>query len=111
MGNALIFIILGLGYVFLKVSLERRLAPIESSQSDRQLADLAYARGCSVYDIFHAAGIKWNFTEFKRDQDFKRYLQEGFVPQYVVDFSHQEISNGDRTYQELLFSGGRPPYL
>lgn len=111
MGNSIIFILLGLGYVVGKVLLEKRLAPLEVLQGDHHIANLAYVRGCSVYDIFKAAGVKWNFTAFKMDQDFKRYLQDGFVPQYVRDYTHQEITSPDQTYQTILFSGGRPPYL
>lgn len=111
MGSALIFIILGLGYAIGKVWLEIRLAPKENKQNGLQLENLAFARGCSVYDIFQAAGVKWNFSHFKLDQDFKNYLDEGFVPAYVNDYcSHDHLAN-DRTYQKILFSGGRPPYL
>ena len=111
MGHSIIFILLGLGYVVGKVLLEKRLAPLEVLQGDHHIANLAYMRGCSVYDIFKAAGVKWSFSAFKVDHDFKGYLQDGFVPQYVRDYTHQEIANPDQTYQKILFSGGRPPYL
>ncbi len=111
MGSALIFIILGLGYAIGKVWLEKRLAPKENEQNGLQLENLAFARGCSVYDIFQAAGVKWNFSHFKLDQDFKSYLGEGFVPAYVHEYCRHDYRANDRTYQEILFSGGRPPYL
>lgn len=111
MGSALIFIILGLGYALGKVVLEKRLASDENEKNGPQLENLAFARSCSVYDIFQAAGVKWNFSQFKLEQDFRGYLNEGFVPSYVDEYCRQDHFANDRTYQKILFSGGRPPYL
>lgn len=111
MGSALIFIFLGLGYALGKVLLEKRLASFESDQNGTQLENLEFARGCSVYDIFQAAGVKWNFSRFKLEQDFKGYLDNGFVPSYVHEYCRLDPFANDRTYQKILFSGGRPPYL
>ena len=42
---------------------------------------------------------------------FRQYLREGHVPHYVEEYVHRDHRASDRTYQKLLFPGGRPPYL
>lgn len=109
--NAAIFIGLALAYAIAKILLEKRLAPLDDVGDGRRLSDLAFASGRSVYDIFHAAGAAWNFSREKVEDDFKRYLQRDEVPHYVGTYARRHRQTGDRTYQRLLFSGGRPPYL
>lgn len=111
MQNAIAFVIIGLIYAVAKVILERKLAPLDATGDERELSDLAFARGCSVYDIFRTAGSTWNFSNVKIDGDFRDYLNEGRVPAYLHDYLKRQRHPGDRTYHMLIFSGGRPPYL
>jgi len=111
MYTAITFIGIALAYALLKVFLEKRLAPLDAHGDERRLADLAFASGCSVYELFRSAGAKWNFSDGKIDTDFKRYLRRGEIPPYVHDYLCHHLSGGDHTYQQLIFSGGRPPYL
>lgn len=109
--NAVIIFGLALAYAVLKVYLEKRLAPLDDVGDERRLADLAFACGCSVFDLFRSAGARWNFSEQKIDNDFKRYLKADHVPPYVSEYVRQHRLQRNRTYQQLLFNGGRPPYL
>jgi hypothetical protein len=111
MNSAIIFIGLALAYAVAKILLEKRLAPLDDVGDGRRLSDLAFASGRSVYELFHAAGAAWNFSRDKIEGDFKRYLQHDDVPHYVSTYARRHRQTGDRTYQALLFSGGRPPYL
>ena len=111
MHNTLIFIGLALAYALLKVFLEKRLAPMDADGEERRLADLAFASGCSVYELFVSAGAKWNFSPRKIEADFRRFLKQGDIPPYVRDYMQHHLHGRDRTYQQLIFSGGRPPYL
>ena len=109
--NACLFIAIALAYTIAKVYLEKRLAPLDAQGDERQLDELAFANGCSVYDLFRAAGSKWDFSENKIETDFRRYLRQGNIPPYVHDYLRRHRQGSDRTYQQLIFSGGRPPYL
>ena len=111
MYESIIFIGLGLIYACLKIYLEKRLAPLDAESDERRILDLAFVIGCNVYQLFKEAGAKWKFSEYKIDEDFKRYLREEYIPGYVRRFIREHEKAGDRTYQMLLFSGGRPPYL
>lgn len=111
MGNALIIFGLALAYGLLKIYFEKHLAPLDDVGEDRRLADLAFASGCSVFDLFKAAGEVWHFSSTKIGDDFRQYLREGHVPHYVEEYVHRDHRASDRTYQKLLFPGGRPPYL
>lgn len=107
------FIIFGLAvaYVLLKVYFEKRWAPLDDVGDERHLADLAFACGCSVFELFQSAGERWHFSDQKVRQDFRHYLKEDVVPPYVSDFVRQHRFHRNRTYQQLIFNGGRPPYL
>ena len=109
MGSTFIFIFITLTYAIGKVLLEKRLALREEKQNRYPLENLAFARECSVYDIFQAAAKKWNFSRYKLEQDFKGYLKDGFVPSYVHDYCRRDPYANDRTYQKIFLSGGRPP--
>ena len=111
MVNTLIIFGLALAYALLKVYLEKRWAPLDDVGDDRHLADLAFACGCSVFEIFRSAGGPWKFSDQKTHSDFRRYLQAGEIPPYVVTYVQQHPFNRNRTYQRLIFNGGRPPYL
>jgi hypothetical protein len=111
MSNTILFIVIGLTYVVLKIYLEKRLAPLDAVGDERELSDLAFANGNSVYEVFKTAGSIWNLPAEKPEDDFKIYLQRGTIPHYVRDYLRRQVKPGDRTYQELIFSGGRPPYL
>ena len=111
MFNTILFIIIGLIYVVLKIYLENRLAPLDAVGEESELADLAFANGNSVYEVFKTAGSNWNLPVEKSEDDFKNYLQRGVIPHYVRDYLRRQLKPGDRTYQKLIFSGGRPPYL
>ena len=111
MYNAFFFIGIALAYAVLKVFLEKRLAPLDADGDDRRLADLAFASGCSVHELFLAAGSKWNFSRTKIDSDFRQFLRQAEIPLYVREHMHHHLQRDDRTYQRLIFSGGRPPYL
>ena len=111
MFQAVIFIGIALAFALLKVYLEKRLAPLDSAGDERQLGDVAFDKGCSVYDLFKEAGARWNFSEWKIDSDFKRYVHQGEVPTYLHDYLQDQIQTSDHTYQKIIFSGGRPPYL
>jgi hypothetical protein len=108
----LLFICLALLYGALKIILERRLAPLDVIGDDGDLADLAFATGCSVYDLFQRSGRRWRFSQAKIENDFKSYLNQGDIPGYVrLYIDEQPEHTRDRTYSKLIFSGGRPPYL
>ena len=111
MSNTVLFIVIGLTYVVLKIYLEKRLAPIDAVGEERELSDLAFSNGNSVYEVFKIAGTTWNLPDEKCEEDFKNYLQRGVVPHYVRDYLRRQLKSDDRTYQKLIFSGGRPPYL
>ena len=111
MFNTILFIVIGLIYVGLKIYLEKRLAPLDAVGEERELSDLAFANGNSVYEVFKAAGATWSLPVEKSEDDFKKYLQLGAIPHYVRDHLRRQLKPGDRTYQKLIFSGGRPPYL
>jgi hypothetical protein len=49
------------------------------------LNDLALRLECSEFEIFQRAGQKWNFSESKIQEDFKRYLLISELPFYVRD--------------------------
>ncbi len=106
------FICLAVIYGGLKIVLERRLAPLDAMGSEGDLADLAFANDCSVYDLFQRSGQKWRFSQNKIKNDFKTYLNQGEIPGYVrLYIETQPRQDRDRTYNKLIFSGGRPPYL
>ena len=111
MTNPLVFIILGIVYAALKIYFEKRFAPLDATGEQRRLADLAFACGHSEYDLFVISGEGWNTALTKIDQDFKKYLKTGYMPAYVRDFLRRHPDNNDQTYQMLIYSGGRPPYL
>jgi hypothetical protein len=111
MTNTILFIVIGLIYVVLKIYLEKRLAPLDAIGDERELSDVAFANGNSVYEVFKTAGSIWNLPAEKSEDDFKKYLQRGAIPHYVRDYLRRQLKPGDRTYQKLIFSGGRPPYL
>ena len=111
MFNTLLFIVIGLIYVVLKIYLEKRLAPFDAVGEECELSDLAFTNGNSVYEVFKTAGSTWNLPAEKCEDDFTIYLQRGAIPHYVRDYLRRQLKPGDRTYQKLIFSGGRPPYL
>ena len=111
MTNTIWFIVISLIYVILKIYLEKRLAPLDAIGDERELSDVAFANGNSVYEVFKTAGSIWNLPAEKSEDDFKKYLQRGTIPHYVRDYLRRQLKPGDRTYQKLIFSGGRPPYL
>jgi hypothetical protein len=73
MGTMLIFICLALLYGGLKIVLERRLAPLDVIGTDGDLNDVAFANGCSVYDLFQWANQDWHFSQIKIEVTRKRY--------------------------------------
>lgn len=108
----LVFICLAVLYGGLKIVLEARLAPMDVIGNDMDLADLAFANGCGVYDLFQRAGQHWRFSQTKIKTDFKNYLNRGDIPGYVLMYIKSQPKHArDRTYSKLIFSGGRPPYL
>lgn len=107
-----IFICLAVLYGAIKIVLERRLAPLDTLGSDGDLKDLAFANGCSVYNLFERANQDWHFSQAKIESDFRNYLNRGDIPGYVRLYIKAQPKNTfDRTYNKLIFSGGRPPYL
>ena len=56
-----------------------------------KLVQLSEDRQCSEYSIFHDAAKKWNFSEKKIDEDFKRYLLYGELPRYVRDYVEEQF--------------------
>jgi hypothetical protein len=111
MFHPLVFIGIALVFALLKIILEKRLAPLDAVGDEHRLSDLAYDKGCSVYDLFKEAGEKWNFSKAKIDADFSQYVHHNFIPTYLHDYLKQCVPTGNHTYQKVLFSGGRPPYL
>lgn len=107
----LIFIGLALFFALGKVILEKRLAPLDAAGDERRLVDLAFSMDCSVYDLFTHAGAVWNFSQAKIDADFKDYVHSDRIPHYLRAYLRQNGRSGQQTYQELLYAGGRPPYL
>ena len=111
MVESLIFIAIAVIYAALKIYFDQRFAALEAYGEQRRLADLAFACGQSEYDLFNLSGNRWNIAREKIDQDFKTYVKEGQVPAYVRDLLRRHPDSDDKTYQMLIFSGGRPPYL
>ena len=111
MTSALIFIILTIVFAWAKIVLEKRLAPMDASGVDRHLSDVAFTIGCSVYDLFENAGAELHFSQTKIDQDFKNYLRNNQTPPYVDAYVQRLGCPREATYQKILYSGGRPPYL
>ena len=112
MTSMIICISLAVLYGALKVLLERHLAPLDAVGDDGDVVDVAFANGCSVYEVFQQAGDMWHFSRSKIERDFKGYLTTGEIPGYVRLFvKEQPTATRNRTYSKLLFSGGRPPYL
>ena len=111
MRSAIFFIGLALVYTLLKVYFEKRLAPLDAAEKCRRISDFAFAQGCSVYQLFQQAGTKWNFSQKKIEEDFTLYVKGDELPHYVSDYMDRHPLTADQTYQKLLFSGGRPPYL
>ena len=111
MVNAWILFGIALAYALLKVFLEKRLSPLDDVGDERHLADLAYACGCSVFDLFRMAADRWRFSDQKVANDFRSYLKTGQVPPYVSAYLHHHPLNHNRAYQRLIYNGGRPPYL
>ena len=111
MTASLIFIGLALFFALGKVVLEKRLAPLDAAGDERHLVDTAFTLGCSVYDLFTDAGAAWNFSRAKIDADFKDYVHSDRIPHYLQAYLRQNGRTGQQTYQELLYAGGRPPYL
>lgn len=109
--HALLLFGLALVYVILKVFLEKRLAPLDDAGDERRLADLAFACGCSVFDLFRRAGAQWHFSDHKIDGDFRHYLKADVVPPYVSAYLRQHRLERNNTYHRLIHTGGRPPYL
>ena len=85
MVHSILFIVIALVFVLGKVVLEKRLAPMDAAGDERVLADHAFNLGCSVYDLFAAAGERWNFSRAKIDSDFKQYARDDTIPGYVRD--------------------------
>lgn len=111
MASAWVFILIALAYALLKIYLEKRWAGLDAAGEEPELSSLAFSSGQSVYELFRAAGTKWNVTATQLEDDFRRYLKGGPLPHYMRDFLRGHLQRGDRTYQQLIFSGGRPPYL
>ena len=111
MNTPVIFIGLALIFIVAKIMLEKRLAPMDASGDERGLGDLAFTMNCSVYDLFQNAGADWNFSKEKIDRDFKNYVRSNQIPSYLHDYLHRSDRPAEKTYQELLYAGGRPPYL
>ena len=109
--NIVIFFALGILYMMLKIYLERRLALQDATAIERRLADLAFASGCSEYELFKRSAEKWRFSNQKIERDFRRYLKTGHLPTYMNQLLAEHAGDADSTYQQLIFSGGRPPYL
>lgn len=109
--NAVIIFGFALAYALLKIYLEKRLGPLDDVGDDRHMADLAFACGCSVYDLFRLAGDQWNFSDGKMASDFRLYLKTNQIPPYVSNYVRHHRFKRNRTYQQLIYMGGRPPYL
>ena len=108
---SLIFIGLALVFAVGKVFLEKRLAPLDAAGDHRRLGDLAFTLDCSVYDLFARAGTDWKFSQAKIDADFRDYVHNDRIPPYLHAYLQKEDLSGQQTYQELIYAGGRPPYL
>ena len=81
-----VFLLLAVVYVagrkYIEIC-ERR----QMTLSDEEvLAAIAYERRCSEFDLFQLAGRQWHIVENVIQQDFKRYLIEGFLPYYIRDY-------------------------
>lgn len=111
LSTALLFISLALVFGLGKIILEKRLAHLDAAGDERRLGDLAFSMGCSTYDLFVRAGKTWNFSIAKIDADFREYVHDERIPPYLRDFLSKTPQANDQTYQKILFSGGRPPYL
>lgn len=111
MVESLIFFAIAVIYAVLKIYLDQRFAALEASGEQRRLADLAFACERSEYELFHISGDRWNIAPKKIKQDFKNYVKTGHLPAYVRDLLRNHPDKNDRTYQMLIYSGGRPPYL
>ncbi|GBE03062.1 hypothetical protein BMS3Bbin06_01630 [bacterium BMS3Bbin06] len=50
------------------------------------MVDASRKMDCSEFEIFRKAGERWNFSNGKVKEDFKRYLWFGELPFYVKDY-------------------------
>jgi hypothetical protein len=110
MYQILLFVGIAILYAVLKVYLEKRLAPLDVGSEDYQLSSVAFETGSSAYELFTRAGETWEIPAEKINDDFKSYLKKGILPHYVRAYLRGHY-HADHTYHELIFSGGRPPYL
>lgn len=65
--------------------LEKRLLKKEKTDED-SIFDMARSLGCSEYDIFIMTGRKWNVSEERIGDDFRKYLLYTEIPFYVRDY-------------------------
>ena len=102
---------MALVFTVAKIMLEKRLAPMDAAGDERGLGDLAFKMNCSVYDLFQLAGAEWHFSQEKIDRDFKNYVRTTQIPSYLHGYLHRSDRPAEKTYQEILYAGGRPPFL
>ena len=100
-----IFLLLTAFYFCVSSYANRRFAERRVIRDDEYVTCLAMARECSVYTIFQNAGSDWNFSESKIDSDFKNYLREGFIPQYVSTFAKRNVLPEDLKMYTLMSRG------
>ena len=111
MTASILFIVLAFVFAIGKIFLEKRWAHLDAVSDERRLGDLAFSMGCSVYDLFVRAAANWHFSKAKIDADFRDYVRSDRIPPYVQAYLEQCRPAAKQTYQELLYAGGRPPYL
>lgn len=87
----IVFLALTLSYLagMCWLSRSRRSAPALSYEEYPSC--LAFARCCSVYDVFRHAAADWRFSAAKVEADFQRYLRSGTLPHYVFRYARREV--------------------
>ena len=81
-----IFLLLAVVYVVVKKYIERIERRKRPRSDEELLSALSSDRGCSEYELFHLAGNQWHRSAGLIEEDFKKYLTDGFLPPYVRDY-------------------------
>jgi len=93
--DAVFYVMLIAGYFATLAYFENAHCKRAYISNDEYLASLATVRKCSVYELFHFAGVDWRFSNSKIENDFKAYLKTGRIPQYVINYVKQNIRPED----------------
>jgi len=86
-----VFLALTLAYLAGLLLLGRSRRPAPALAYEEYPSCLAFARRCSVYEVFQHAAADWRFSGAKVEADFQRYLRSGSLPHYVCRYARREV--------------------